>query len=80
LESSVLGIPLIASDIEPYRRVIKHGWNGFLVKYEHEWGKLIKRLVDDPQLRQEIGMNARSDASMRIMQAVNHQWERALTP
>lgn len=80
LESSVLGIPLIASDIEPYRRVIKHGWNGFLVKYEHEWGRLLKRLCDDPELRQMIGMNARSDASGRIMQAVNFQWEEALTP
>ena len=78
LESSILGIPLIASDIEPYRRVIRHGENGFLVRYEHEWGRLLKRLVDDPELRQRVGMTARGEASGSIMQALHVQWEAAL--
>ena len=78
LEASVLGIPLIASDIEPYRRVIRHGENGFLVRYEHEWGRLLKRLADDPELRQRIGMTARGEASGSIMQALHVQWEAAL--
>ena len=79
LEASILGIPLIASDVEPYRRVIRHGENGFLVKREHEWGRLLKQLVDDPDLRQQIGMNARAEASGSILQAINRQWEAALT-
>lgn len=79
LEASILGIPLIASDIEPYRRVIRHGENGFLVKHGHEWSKYLKRLVDDPELRQQIGMNARAEASGSILQAINRQWEAALT-
>lgn len=79
LEASILGIPLIASDIEPYRRVIRHGENGFLVRHEHEWGKLLKRLVDDPELRQRIGMTARGEASGSILQAINAQWQAALT-
>jgi glycosyltransferase involved in cell wall biosynthesis len=78
LESSILGIPLIASDIEPYRRVIRHGENGFLVRYEHEWGRYLKRLVDDPGLRQRVGMTARGEASGSIMQALHVQWEAAL--
>lgn len=78
LESSMLGIPLIASDIEPYRRVIRHGENGFLVRHEHEWSRYIKRLVDDPGLRQQIGMTARGEASGSILQALNRQWEQAL--
>lgn len=78
LEASVLGIPLIASDTEPYRRVIRHGENGFLVRREHEWGKLLKRLVDDPELRQRIGMMARGEASASIMQALHHRWEAAV--
>jgi glycosyltransferase involved in cell wall biosynthesis len=78
LEASVLGIPLIASDIEPYRRVIRHGENGFLVRYEHEWGKYLKRLVDDPGLRQRVGMAARGEASGSIMQALHHRWEAAV--
>jgi glycosyltransferase involved in cell wall biosynthesis len=78
LESSVLGIPLIASDTEAYRSVIRHGENGFLVKYEHEWGRLLKRLVDDPGLRQRVGMAARGEASGSIMQALHRQWEAAV--
>lgn len=79
LESSVLGIPLIASDTPAYRAVIRHGENGFLVKYEHEWGRLLKRLVDDPELRQRIGMTARGEASGSIMQALHVQWQAALS-
>ncbi len=79
LESSVLGIPLIASDIEPYRAVIRHGENGFLVKREHEWGRYLKQLADDPELRQRIGMMARGEASGSIMQALHVQWQDALT-
>lgn len=79
LESSVLGIPLIASDIEPYRRVIRHGENGFLVRREHEWGRYLKLLADDPELRQRIGMAARGEASGSIMQALHVQWQAALT-
>ncbi|MDX2550100.1 glycosyltransferase family 4 protein [Streptomyces stelliscabiei] len=79
LESSVLGIPLIASDIEPYRTVIRHGENGFLVRHEHEWGRYLKQLVDDPELRQRVGMAARGEASGSIMQALHVQWQAALT-
>jgi glycosyltransferase involved in cell wall biosynthesis len=80
LESSVLGIPLIASDIQPYRRVIRHGENGFLVRHGHEWGRYLKQLADDPGLRQRIGMAARAEASGSILQALNRQWEAALMP
>ncbi|MDX2697009.1 glycosyltransferase, partial [Streptomyces ipomoeae] len=78
LESSVLGIPLIASDTEAYRRVIRHGENGFLVRRDHEWGKFLKLLVDDPELRQRVGMAARGEASGSIMQALHHRWEDAV--
>jgi glycosyltransferase involved in cell wall biosynthesis len=79
LEASVLGIPLIASDTPAYRAVIRHGENGFLVRYEHEWGRLLKRLADDPELRQRVGMTARGEASGSIMQALHVQWQGALT-
>ncbi|MEU6597833.1 glycosyltransferase family 4 protein [Streptomyces flaveolus] len=78
LEASILGVPLIASDVEPYRRVIRHGENGFLVRREYEWGKFLKRLVDDSGLRQRVGMAARGEASGSIMQALHHRWEAAV--
>lgn len=79
LESSMLGIPLIASDTPAYRAVIRHGENGFLVRYEHEWGRYLKQLADDPGLRQRVGMAARGEASGSIMQALHVQWQAALT-
>lgn len=79
LESSILGIPLVASDIEPYRRVIRHGENGFLIRYEHEWGRVLKQLADDPELRQRVGMTARAEASASILQATNVHWQDAIT-
>lgn len=78
LEASVLGIPLVASDTPAYRAVIRHGENGFLVRYEHEWGRVLKRLVDDPGLRQRVGMAARGEASGSIMQALHVRWQDAL--
>ena len=78
LEAGMLGIPLIASDIRPYREWITHGENGFLVREPHEWGKYIKRLVDEPALRRTMGEKARSRASQNIMQAVGRDWERVL--
>lgn len=74
LESSVLGIPLIASDTPAYRAVIRHGENGFLVRRDHEWGRYLKQLADDPGLRQRVGMTARGEASGSIMQALHHRW------
>ncbi|MFG3170553.1 glycosyltransferase family 4 protein [Streptomyces sp. NPDC048200] len=75
LEASVLGIPLVASDTPAYRAVIRHGETGFLVRHEHEWGRYLKRLVDDPGLRERVGMAARGEASGSIMQALHYQWE-----
>lgn len=75
LESNFLGIPLIASDIRPYREQIVHGKTGFLVRSDHEWRKYISLLIEDPDLRQEIGMNARDQASTSILQSVNKRWE-----
>ncbi len=80
LEAGFLGIPLIASDIEPYRHAVDHGVTGFLVRRDHEWGRYLKQLVDDPGLRQSMGMAARARASGSILQALNQQWEKALRP
>jgi hypothetical protein len=49
------------------------------VRREHEWSRYLKQLADDPELRQRIGMAARAEASGSILQAVNRQWEAALS-
>jgi glycosyltransferase involved in cell wall biosynthesis len=77
LEAGFLGVPLVASGIGPYRDAVVHGETGFLVPpgQEHLFGRYLKRLVDDPELRQRMGLAARSKASRSILQALNQQWD-----
>jgi glycosyltransferase involved in cell wall biosynthesis len=80
LEAGFLGIPLIASAIEPYAQTVVHGETGFLVPVgqEHLFGRYLKQLVDDPALRQRMGLAGRAQASASILQALNKQWEKVL--
>lgn len=78
LEAGTLGIPLIASDTRPYREW--DGGNTVLVD-EHQpwvWGRTLKRLVDEPDLRRRVGESARSRAAMNIMQSLGHRWAEVL--
>lgn len=62
LEYNALGIPVIASDVEPYRRFIRDGENGFLIRYDHEWLKRMSELAADQGLRERMGATARAQA------------------
>jgi glycosyltransferase involved in cell wall biosynthesis/SAM-dependent methyltransferase len=61
-EAAVLGVPTVASDMEPYRNSIVHGENGYLCRTEEEWFHCISRLIEDPSLREKMGSTARKDA------------------
>lgn len=62
VEYAARGIPVIASDCEPYRGFVQHGVNGFLVRYEHEWLKYLSELAADDGLREQMGAAARESA------------------
>ncbi|TQS30064.1 glycosyltransferase family 4 protein [Microbispora sp. KK1-11] len=79
LEAAALGIPIIASDIEPYRRFVRHGETGFLVRQDHEWDAYLRELCDD-DLRQRMGKAARELAREHTTEAIAPLWEEALTP
>jgi glycosyltransferase involved in cell wall biosynthesis len=55
MEYAALGIPVIASDREPYRAFVLDGVTGYLVRHEHEWGKRLYELVNDEAMRVEMG-------------------------
>lgn len=77
LEAGMLGIPLIASDIRPYRDwVEEHGpdCGVILVKSEHEFGRHIKKLVEDTAYRQEMGLNASAAAATHTLQSLGNRW------
>jgi len=59
LQYMALGIPTIASDTITNREMLEDGVNGFLVKTEEEWVQAIKKLIDSPSLRRDIGFRGR---------------------
>lgn len=58
-EYAALGVPVIASNIPPYSKSIKHGITGFLANNKNEWKKYLNVLIKDEDLRIKIGQNAK---------------------
>lgn len=77
LEYAALGIPVVASDIEPYRGVVLDGVTGYLVRQEHEWGKRLYELANDADMRAEMGRAAREHAARWAISRRVHEWETA---
>lgn len=59
LQYMALGIPTVATAIGANYRIIKQNESGFLVNTPSEWLNALKKLIENEQLRQEIGTNAR---------------------
>lgn len=61
LEAAATGLPLVATDIEGCRMVVRNGVNGYLVpiRNAHALADAIERLVRNPQLRLQMGKASR---------------------
>jgi glycosyltransferase involved in cell wall biosynthesis len=77
LEYGARGIPVIATDIEPYREVITHGTDGFLVRRDHEWLTYMSVLARDSELRAKMGEAAREMALRHLISDGADAWEQA---
>jgi glycosyltransferase involved in cell wall biosynthesis len=60
VENSVIGIPTVASDVEPYSDVIENGKDGFLCSSAEDWEDAIQKCLNDERLRGKIVENARA--------------------
>ena len=61
LEAMYLGLPVIASDIETIKDVIKDGETGIVTSIKPESiAATIRRLIDDKRLREKISKNAKA--------------------
>jgi len=74
LEYGAMGIPFIASMTEPYRKLVNHGVNGFLVKHSRDWTGYINLLMDD-KLRHDMGRAARKVSESRDIKLNINLWE-----
>ena len=77
LEYAARGIPVIATDSEPYRDFVLHGVTGFLVKRDHEWLKYMSELASDDGLREAMGAKAREHARQFTIDQNYRLWEQA---
>src|SRR5206468_5480658 len=59
-----VGLPVIATPIPSYERVIEQGRNGFLARTEHDWLACLDALRD-PALRRDMGGTARQTVIKR---------------
>jgi glycosyltransferase involved in cell wall biosynthesis len=74
LEYAGLGIPVIASNVGPYRDFVQHGITGFLANNEAEWTRYLRLLGSDENLRQWMGTNAREVAAKNTIQGNAWRW------
>ena len=68
---------MVASDCEAYRGFVRHGETGFLVRYDHEWGRYLRDLVNDEAMRAEMGAAAKRLAAEHTIQERYGAWEAA---
>ena len=80
LEAMASGIPVIASDIPGYRRVVSHEQEGLLVtpRDPRALAEAIGRLESDPSGRAELGMHGVDKARLYDWSIVTRRLEKAL--
>ncbi len=77
LEYSMVGIPSVVSKVESYAASVEHGTNGFLANNSKDWLKYLRRLIEDADLRDRIGANAKEFAESRTIEKNIGLWEKA---
>ena len=62
------GLPIVASDVSVLREALNDGQNALLVppKDVSGWAAAIRRMLDDPTLREALGAQARRDFLQRF--------------
>ncbi len=57
-EAGLVQIPIVASPISSFTEVIRSGWNGFLAHTQEQWYNHLSTLIEDEQLREDMGKHA----------------------
>ena len=59
LEAGALGVPVIASEIDPFKDAIICGENGLLARTAQDWSDALRALIAQPERWKALGENAR---------------------
>lgn len=60
-EAALVGVPTIASRTDSYSKCITDGKNGLLAGTREEWLEKLSLLIENEQLRQDVGLAAKKD-------------------
>lgn len=71
IQYMALGIPAVATPLGCNPIVIEDGRTGFLARDERAWMRNLKRLVEDPELRERVGRLAADEAHRRYTLQAN---------
>ena len=77
LKPQASGLPVIVSDVGGPRDLVQHGRDGFVTKAldSGELAEAIRRLTEDPKLRERMGLLARGRVeTARLVEAFETFW------
>lgn len=77
LEYAAMGVPVVATDLPPYRDLVVDGVTGYLCSTPEQFSKRLEELVCDEAAREEMGAAARKHAEQYTIQGNWRLWERA---
>lgn len=77
LQYAALGIPVIATDAEPYRDFVIDGETGFLCRSKPQWKARLSELVNDGSLRESMGAKAKAAARAWTIEGNWQRWDEA---
>jgi len=77
LEMAACGIPVVASNRLPYSEFVVDGKTGWLVSSEDEWRRRLTDLINDPEMRAEMGAAAKEQAADWVIEDGWRLWEAA---
>lgn len=79
-QAMALGKPVICDPMPAYKNIINNGINGFITKNgeEEEWFKYLLMLRDSPQLRKEMGIEAKKTSDKYSLKNITNNWVQVL--
>ncbi|MGD1936238.1 MAG: glycosyltransferase [Cyanophyceae cyanobacterium] len=67
VEAGLMGVPTVASQWGPYAQTITSGHNGWLCETEADWVEALRQLIENPDLRQQLGETAQTEVRDRYL-------------